>query len=147
MKGEKKMALALSPQRVDRLQRLWLPLQLLLYIGMFIASDRLVSWLHLPLPANIVGMLLLLALIVTRVLPLRWVRAGSRWLLAEMLLFFIPAVVAVVNYGDLLRVDGWRICVVIALSTVLVLASTALVVDRLYRYEVARAARREQRDA
>ena len=141
------MALALSPQRVGRLQRLWLPLQLLLYTGMFIASDRLVSWLHLPLPANIVGMLLLLALIVTRVLPLRWVKAGSRWLLAEMLLFFIPAVVAVVNYGDLLRVDGWRICLVIALSTVLVLASTALVVDRLYRYEVARAARREQRDA
>ena len=130
------MALALSPQRVGRLQRLWLPLQLLLYIGMFIASDRLVSWLHLPLPANIVGML-----------PLRWVRAGSRWLLAEMLLFFIPAVVAVVNYGDLLRVDGWRICVVIALSTMLVLASTALVVDRLYQYEVARAARRQQRDA
>lgn len=140
------MALALSPQRAGRLQRLGLPLQLLLYTGLFIACDHLVSWLHLPLPANIVGMLLLLALIVTRVLPLRWVKAGSRWLLGEMLLFFIPAVVAVVNYGDLLRVDGWRICVVIALSTLLVLASTALVVDRLYRYELARAARRQQRD-
>ncbi|WP_239953134.1 CidA/LrgA family protein [Pantoea sp. Z09] len=141
------MALALSPQRAGRLQRLGLPLQLLLYVGLFIGCDHLVSWLHLPLPANIVGMLLMLALIVTRVLPLRWVKAGSRWLLAEMLLFFIPAVVAVVNYGDLLRVDGWRICVVIALSTLLVLASTALVVDRLYRYELARDARRQQRDA
>ncbi|OQP31977.1 CidA/LrgA family protein [Pantoea latae] len=141
------MALALSPQRAGRLQRLGLPLQLLLYVGLFIGCDHLVSWLHLPLPANIVGMLLMLALIVTRVLPLRWVKAGSRWLLAEMLLFFIPAVVAVVNYGDLLRVDGWRICVVIALSTLLVLASTALVVDRLYRYELAREARRQQRDA
>jgi len=144
---EKKMALALSPQWAGRLQRLGLPLQLLLYVGLFIGCDHLVSWLHLPLPANIVGMLLMLALIVTRVLPLRWVKAGSRWLLAEMLLFFIPAVVAVVNYGDLLRVDGWRICVVIALSTLLVLASTALVVDRLYRYELAREARRQQRDA
>jgi len=141
------MALALSPQRAGRLQRLGLPLQLLLYVVLFIGCDHLVSWLHLPLPANIVGMLLMLALIVTRVLPLRWVKAGSRWLLAEMLLFFIPAVVAVVNYGDLLRVDGWRICVVIALSTLLVLASTALVVDRLYRYELARDARRQQRDA
>ncbi len=141
------MALALSPQRAGRLQRLGLPLQLLLYVVLFIGCDHLVSWLHLPLPANIVGMLLMLALIVTRVLPLRWVKAGSRWLLAEMLLFFIPAVVAVVNYGDLLRVDGWRICVVIALSTLLVLASTALVVDRLYRYELAREARRQQRDA
>lgn len=141
------MALALSLRRTDKLQRLWLPLQLLLYTGVFIGCDYLVSWLHLPLPANIVGMLLMLILIVTRILPLRWVKAGSNWLLAEMLLFFIPAVVAVVNYGDLLRVEGWRICAVIILSTLLVLASTALVVDRLYRYEIARAARKQMRDA
>ncbi|CAG8947612.1 unnamed protein product, partial [Penicillium salamii] len=107
-------------------QWLSLPLQLGFYIGLFIACDRLVSWLHLPLPANIVGMLLLLALIVTRIVPLNWVKAGSRWLLAEMLLFFIPAVVAVVNYGDLLRVDGWRICVVIGVSTLLVLVALLL---------------------
>lgn len=105
--------------------------------------DRLVSWLHLPLPANIIGMLLMLLLIITRILPLSWVKAGSNWLLAEMLLFFIPAVVAVVNYGDLLRVEGWRICLVIAISTLLVLASTAWVVDRIYRYEVAREARKQ----
>ncbi|KAF6665242.1 CidA/LrgA family protein [Pantoea anthophila] len=137
------MALALTPRSHRAAQWLSLPLQLGFYIGLFIACDRLVTWLHLPLPANIVGMLLLLALIVTRVVPLNWVKAGSRWLLAEMLLFFIPAVVAVVNYGDLLRVDGWRICVVIGVSTLLVLASTAWVVDRLYQYEVARAARKQ----
>lgn len=141
------MALALSPRRMGMLQRLALPVQLVLYIGLYLACDHLVNWLHLPLPANIVGMLLMLVLIVTRILPLGWVKAGSRWLLAEMLLFFIPAVVAVVNYGDLLRVDGWRICVVIAVSTLLVLASTALVVDRIYRYEVARAARKQGNDA
>ncbi|MCZ4059525.1 CidA/LrgA family protein [Pantoea sp. LMR881] len=141
------MALALSPRRTDKLQRFSLPLQLALYIGVFIACDHLVSWLQLPLPANIVGMLLMLVLIVTRIVPLSWVKAGSNWLLAEMLLFFIPAVVAVVNYGDLLRVEGWRICVVIAISTLLVLASTAWVVDRIYRYEVARAARKQGNDA
>ncbi len=32
-------------------------------------------------------MILMLALIVCRILPLQWVRAGARWLLAEMLLF------------------------------------------------------------
>lgn len=46
-------------------------------------------------------------------------------LLAEMLLFFVPAVVAVVNYAQLLLVDGWRIFAVIALSTVMVLGTTA----------------------
>lgn len=137
------MASALSPRRADMLQRLGVPLQLVLYIGVFMGCDRLVSWLHLPLPANIISMLLMLLLIITRILPLSWVKAGSNWLLAEMLLFFIPAVVAVVNYGDLLRVEGWRICLVIAISTLLVLASTAWVVDRIYRYEVAREARKQ----
>lgn len=137
------MALVVRAYATQLFRRVCVPLQLLLYIGLFIASDRLVSWLHLPLPANVVGMVLLLALIVTRIVPLRWVKAGASWLLAEMLLFFIPAVVAVVNYSDLLRSEGWRICLVIALSTLLVLAATSLVVDRLYRYELARAARRQ----
>ncbi|ADU67649.1 CidA/LrgA family protein [Pantoea sp. At-9b] len=137
------MAFALSPRRTDILQRVFVPLQLLLYVGLFIASDKLVGWLHLPLPANVVGMLLLLLLIMTRVIPLRWVKAGANWLLAEMLLFFVPAVVAVVNYSDLLRSEGWRICLVIGISTLLVLAATSLVVDRVYRFELARAARKQ----
>lgn len=139
------MAFALSPRRTDILQRVFVPLQLVLYVGLFMFSDKLVGWLHLPLPANVVGMVLLLVLIMTHVIPLRWVKAGANWLLAEMLLFFVPAVVAVVNYSDLLRSEGWRICVVIALSTLLVLASTSLVVDRVYRFEMARAARKQAR--
>lgn len=139
------MAVALSPQRMGWLQRLQVPLQVGVYIALFICAQQLVEWLHLPLPANIVGMLLLLALIVLRIMPLKWVKAGGNWLLAEMLLFFVPAVVAVVNYGDLLKVEGWRICLVIALSTLMVLAATALVVDRVYRLEMWLAQRKQAR--
>lgn len=140
------MALALHPQRTGWLQRVQVPLQVVLYIGFFLVAEQLVDWLHLPLPANIVGMLLLLALIMLRVLPLDWVKAGSRWLLAEMLLFFVPAVVAVVNYSQLLRVEGWRIMLVIGISTLLVLATTALVVDRVYRFEIWLAERKQARN-
>lgn len=55
-----------------------------------------------------------------------------------MLLFFVPAVVAVVNYTQLLLVDGWRIFTVIAISTLMVLGATAWVVDKVYRYEMSR---------
>ncbi len=88
------------------LTRLQVPIQVALYAALFLIADRLVQQFHLPLPANIVGMLMLLALILLRILPLSWVKAGSRWLLAEMLLFFVPAVVAVVNYAQLLMVEG-----------------------------------------
>lgn len=36
-------------------------------------------------------------------------------MLAEMLLFFVPAVVAVVNYQDLLLQEGWRIGLVLVI--------------------------------
>lgn len=132
------MAVAIRRITPVVVQRLQVPVQVLLYAGLFIVAQNLVSWLHLPLPANLVGMVLMLALIVCRILPLRWVRAGARWLLAEMLLFFVPAVVAVVNYAQLLLIDGWRIFAVIALSTLMVLGATAWVVDKVYRYELHR---------
>lgn len=118
------MAVAISRVTPAVVQRLQVPVQVLLYAGLFIFSQYLVSWLRLPLPANLVGMVLMLALIVCRIIPLSWVRAGARWLLAEMLLFFVPAVVAVVNYAHLLLADGWRIFSVIAISTLMVLGAT-----------------------
>ncbi|EMY3519486.1 CidA/LrgA family protein [Yersinia ruckeri] len=130
------MLLALRSFSPAFLQRMQVPVQVVLYVGLFVISEQLVRVFHLPLPANIVGMLLLLALFVLRIIPMGWVKAGSRWLLAEMLLFFVPAVVAVVNYAQLLLVDGWKIFAVIAVSTTLTLAATALVVDRVYRFEI-----------
>ncbi|EQC0056510.1 CidA/LrgA family protein [Klebsiella oxytoca] len=132
--------MAFAPARVTPfvMQRLQVPVQVLIYAELFVCADYFVNWLHLPLPANLVGMLMMLTLIVCRVIPLNWVRAGARWLLAEMLLFFVPAVVAVVNYAQLLMVEGWRIFLVIGLSTMMVLGATAWVVDKVYRYEVSR---------
>ncbi len=140
------MLLALRTCAPSLLNRCQVPVQVVLYAVLFLIADRLVTLLHLPLPANIVGMLMLLLLIVFRVLPLKWVKAGSRWLLAEMLLFFVPAVVAVVNYAQLLMVEGWKIFLVIGISTLLTLGATSLVVDRVYRFEQRLAARKASRD-
>ncbi len=107
-------------------------------------ADVLVRTFSLPIPANLTGLLLLLALIYTRVVNVEWFRRGATWLLAEMLLFFVPAVVAVVNYQDLLKHDGLKIMAVLLVSTVLVIAATAWVVDKLYRYELKKARRKSR---
>lgn len=116
----------------------WLqtPFQIVLLSAIWLLADTAVRTFHLPLPANLTGMLLLLACILLGVVKVRWFSAGARWLLAEMLLFFVPAVVAVINYQDLLLQEGWRIMLVLVISTVLVLGTTALVVDRVYRLEL-----------
>ncbi|MGY3944943.1 CidA/LrgA family protein [Aeromonas tecta] len=110
--------------------------QIVLLAGIWLLADTAVRTFHLPLPANLTGMLLLLVCILLGVVKAQWFSAGARWLLAEMLLFFVPAVVAVVNYQDLLLEDGWRIMLVLVVSTILVLGTTALVVDRVYRFEL-----------
>lgn len=124
----------------------WLqtPFQIALLAAIWLLADIAVRTLHLPLPANLTGMLLLLVCILLGVVKAQWFSAGARWLLAEMLLFFVPAVVAVVNYQELLLQEGWRIMVVLIVSTVLVLGTTALVVDRVYRLEL-KLARRNRR--
>lgn len=124
----------------------WLqtPFQIALLAAIWLLADIAVRTLHLPLPANLTGMLLLLVCILLGVVKAQWFSAGARWLLAEMLLFFVPAVVAVVNYQELLLQEGWRIMVVLIVSTVLVLGTTALVVDRVYRLEP-KLARRSRR--
>ncbi|MES4611187.1 MAG: CidA/LrgA family protein [Ewingella sp.] len=136
------MLLALRTRAPSYLSRLQVPIQVVLYAALYLVADRLVNLLHLPLPANVVGMFMLLLLIMSGILPLKWVKAGSRWLLAEMLLFFVPAVVAVVNYTSLLMVEGWKIFLVIAISTTLTLGITSLVVDRIYRLELRLAERK-----
>ena len=113
---------------------LWAQIGVLMAIwwGVSAVSVR-IGW-----PANLVGIVLMLALFASGVVRPDWIRRGADWLLAEMLLFFVPAVVAVVNYVQLLMVDGWRIFLVIGLSTMMVLGATAWVVDKVYRYEVSR---------
>ena len=91
--------------------------------------------LGLPVPGSIAGLFVLLLLLRLGWLPLGWVKAGADWLLAELLLFFIPAVVAVVSYAGVIRSVAWQIALVIVASTAVVMLGTALVVDWSYRIE------------
>ena len=60
------MAVALSRVTPAVVQRLQVPVQVLLYAGLFVFAEYLVDWLNLPLPANLVGKVLMLTLILCR---------------------------------------------------------------------------------
>lgn len=112
------------------------PFQIALLAGFwFVAEWISANWLP-QLPAGVLGMLLLLLGLLSRVLDLGWFRQGARWLLAEMLLFFIPAVIAVVKYPEIVLHQGLAILLVIVLSTLFVMAVTSLAVDGVYRLEL-----------
>ncbi|KIG11486.1 CidA/LrgA family protein [Caballeronia concitans] len=110
--------------------------------GIWFAADFVARKLALPVPGGVVGLIALLLLLMCGGIAPRWVKAGADWLLADMLLFFIPAAVAVVQYGGLFMEDGWRLALVVVGGTLMVMIAVAFAVDRAARLERRLALRR-----
>lgn len=94
----------------------------------WLAGWALVKAIHLPFPAGLAGFALLLLLLVAGWLPLERIRGGADWLLARMLVFFVPAVLAVLDYGEFAGELGLKVLFVIVGSTAAVMLATGAVV-------------------
>ena len=115
--------------------------------AIWLAMDALRGHFGWGIPASLLGLALLAAGLFTGVVKARWLQGGTNWLLAEMLLFFVPAMLVVTEYPELIRHQGLRILAVVVASTACVMAVTALAVDRVYRLELWLARRRSSRMA
>jgi holin-like protein len=96
--------------------------------------DRLVRALALPVPGGVLGLALVLGLLLSGWLPLNLIRRGAGGLLDHMVLFFVPAVMALLNHPEWLSLVGLKILLVIALSTLAVMVGTAWVVELCFRW-------------
>jgi holin-like protein len=80
------------------------------------AGSAFVGVLQLPLPGNLVGMLLLFALLTSGVIRLEWVEAGASLLVRHLAVFFIPIAVGLMVFGDLFVRNGVAIVVTLIVS-------------------------------
>jgi holin-like protein len=113
-------------------------LQLGIVLACWLAGEVLARAVGLPIPGAILGLAIMLVLLTRRRLSAVSMRRGAEWLLADMLLFFVPAVLADLNYPEFLGFTGLKILFVILASTVAVMVTTALVVDSAYRWRAGR---------
>ena len=120
--------------------------ELLVLLAIYLLGCQVALWLAWPIPGGVIGLGLLLLVFASGLIKPAALQLGAGMLMAEMLLFFVPAVVAVVNYAQLLMIEGWKIFLVIGISTMLTLGATAVVVDKVYRLEQRLAARKASRD-
>lgn len=88
-------------------------------------SQIVEALLPIAFPASVIGMLLLLLLLMTRVLKVDHIREKSDFLLSNMAFFFIPAGVSIINYFDVLASSILPLLAVCVISTVLTFAVTA----------------------
>lgn len=113
-----------------------------LLAALWFVADQAARRLNLPVPGSVIGLATLLVLLLTGGIAPKWVKAGADWLLSNMLLFFIPAAVAVVQYGGLFKSDGWRLALVVVAGTLTVMIAVAFTVDQAARLERRLAMRR-----
>ena len=107
--------------------------QIVLIFGFWLVGQQVARWCHLPLPGGVVGMLLVLALLSAGWMHAGSLRRGANWYLAEMLLFFIPAVAAVREHPEFWGLLGVKLLVAIVAGTLVVMVATALSIELCFR--------------
>jgi holin-like protein len=116
--------------------------QVLGLIAAWYAADRASAWLGLPFSGGVVGLLVMVALLHTGLLRPSVIEHGADWLLSNMLLFFIPLVVSVVQFTGVLKEDGLRLFAAIGIGFTCVMLATAFTVEWVCRFERGRRLRR-----
>ena len=106
--------------------------RLVLQIGflflVFRAAEWGVAYFHVPLPGNIVGMLLLFSLLSAGLVRERWIQEGATFLTKHLAFFFIPIAVGLMEWGPLFRREGhWLLLVIVVSTLAALLAAGGLV--------------------
>lgn len=120
--------------------------QILLLLAFWQVGEGIVRLAHLPIPGAIAGMLVVLALFASGKVKIASMRRGADWFLAEMLLFFVPAVLAVLDHGEFIGIVGLKVLAVIFVGTVIVMGVTAISIDLGYRLMMHQGASRHVRN-
>lgn len=83
--------------------------------------------LGLPIPASIIGMLILLLLLLSKTIKLKQVEKASDLLQKEITLFLIPLSIGIIESIDLFEGKFLITIVIVAVSTVISIFTTALI--------------------
>ncbi|MDD2060632.1 CidA/LrgA family protein [Pseudomonas sp. GD03860] len=124
----------MKPASIKRFLRLLV--ELAVFLGLYLFGGQLAAWLGWPIPGGVMGLALLLLLFALGWLKPATLQLGAGLLMAEMLLFFIPALMSLLDYGSLMRDEGWRILLVIGVSTLMVMVMTAVTVEWVCRWRM-----------
>ncbi|WP_233095975.1 CidA/LrgA family protein [Alicyclobacillus sp. SO9] len=104
-------------------------LQVTLLTLMSLLGELIVRVTHLHLPASLIGLVVLFLLLQLKIVKVEWFELGANLLLAEMLLFFVPSATGIVQYGGLVKTDGWRLLLVIGASTLCVMLISGVLTE------------------
>jgi holin-like protein len=110
-------------------------LQIVVIILFTLIGNLISHSFQLPIPGSVIGLVLLFASLQLKIVRMEWIEAGANFLLAELLLFFVPSAVGIIQYKQLMMMNGTRIVLVIIVGTAIVMACTGLLAELINRYK------------
>lgn len=108
--------------------------QIALLFAICVAAEGIAAILPFTFPSSVLGMLILLALLLCRVLKPRHLEQTSGFFLNNMTFFFVPTCVGILKYTDVLFGNFWAIVLISILTTPLVFFVTGHVVQATMKY-------------
>lgn len=104
-------------------------------LGVCLVGVLLSSFLPIPVPASVLGMVLLFVLLCLRVVKPRHIDKSSDFLLRNMSFFFIPASVGIMEYYTLVKDHLISLLLVCLITTILTFAAAAYTVTAVIRLQ------------
>lgn len=91
--------------------------------------------IHLPIPASIYGLVLLLIALLTKLIDVEQIKDASYFLIEIMPLMFIPAAVGILNSWGVLKAIWIPISIITVATTIIVMAVTGRMTQFVIRME------------
>ncbi len=105
----------------------------LIIFGIYLLGEFISSMLHLPIPGNILGMIILFILLYTKVIKVDSISNITNFLLDHLAFFFIPAGVGLMTSLGIIKSTWWQLLLVCILTTTIVIGVTGIVVQAISR--------------
>jgi holin-like protein len=101
-----------------------------LLFGLSTLGNWIVATLNLKIPGSVIGMVLLLLLLMTKVIRVEWIEDSAGFLTKHLAFFFIPIAVGLMSYSSLLKAEGIPLFLALIISMTIGLVVTAVVSGR-----------------
>lgn len=107
--------------------------QFLIISGISFLGEILNKLFHIPLPGNVIGMIMLFICLCTGIVRLDMIDEISKFLLEHLAFFFIPAGVGLIMVAGLLKTSWLSILLILITTTIIVIIVTGHTVQLLKR--------------
>jgi holin-like protein len=107
--------------------------QVAVLVGFSAGGTALQGFFHLPVPGNVIGLVVLFAALACGAIKLEWLELGGGFLTKHLAFFFVPVTVGVMGFGATFARAGVGIVVALLVSAIVGLVVAGVTTERLSR--------------